>query len=148
VRLGKAMSALRPSDRLGEGPVQFVPSPVNEPEEVAPLPRPLTPLVGCEHAAASAAALLRVADLRLLILTGPGGVGKTRLALRVATDLAADFPAGVVFVALAAIADPSLVLPAIAEASGVRGEAGRPLLERLARALGGEPRLVVLDNVE
>lgn len=75
------------------------------------LPRPLTSLVGREHLSASIARTLLNEDVRLLTLVGPGGVGKTRLALDVAATLAFAFPDGVHFVNLAPLVDPGLVLP-------------------------------------
>ena len=78
---------------------------------------------------------LRSAQVQLLTLTGTGGTGKTRLALQAAAELLDDFADGVVFVPLAALADPSLVPAAIATAVGVREEGGQPLLERLAAFL-------------
>jgi len=141
------MSASQPFASPGREPVPLTPPALDEPGGSASLPRPPTPLIGRERDAAAAASLLRRPDVRLLTLTGPGGIGKTRLAIQVAADLAADFPAGVVFVALAAVADPALVLPTIAQAVGVQG-GPLPLAERLARALAGPPRLLVLDNFE
>ena len=141
------MAVSRSSDRSAEGPVHLVPPLPDDPTVIESFPRPLTSLVGRAREAAAVANLLR-GDVRLLTLTGPGGVGKTRLALRVAEELAADFPDGIAFVALAPLTDPALVLPTVAHAVGVAIAGDRPLLERLARALAGRRTLLILDNFE
>jgi predicted ATPase len=92
--------------------------------------------------------LLAAPTTRLLTLTGPGGVGKTRLALAVAEQVTPKFPDGVVFVSLAPLADLALVAPAIAEQLGVRERAGQTLRETLSMRLAGKRLLLVLDNCE
>ncbi len=121
---------------------------VPPPAATANLPAPLTPLVGREREVAAVVDLLRHPDVRLLTLTGPGGAGKTRLAVAVAEGLVEDFPDGVRFVGLAPIADPGLVAPAIAQALGVREVGDESLVDRLAAFLRDRRLLLVLDNVE
>src|SRR5215469_13360028 len=87
--------------------------------------------------------------IRLITLTGPGGTGKTRLAVQVATDMAGHFPGGICFVNLAPISDERLVLSAIAQAAGVREIPGHPLRETVEEHLGRlGPMLLLLDNFE
>jgi predicted ATPase/transcriptional regulator with XRE-family HTH domain len=114
----------------------------------AALPVPADQLIGREREVEALSALLEDPGDRLVTLTGPGGVGKTRLALEVASRLRGAFPGGVAVVPLAAIRDASLVLPTVAQALGVRETADRFPEEALAVALRGQRALLVLDNLE
>ena len=112
------------------------------------LPVPPTLLIGRERNAAAVRLLLEGDETRLVTLTGPGGVGKTRLAVRVARDAAGSFPDGVAFVELAPLDNPALVLSAVSQALGLRTTGDRPLLEALRAYLREKRVLLVLDNFE
>jgi predicted ATPase/DNA-binding CsgD family transcriptional regulator len=109
---------------------------------------PLTALIGREQELATLRQLLLHGEVRLVTLTGTGGVGKTRLALQAAADCAGEFVDGVHCLSLAAIDDPALVIPTIAYALGLREEGKRSLNDRLAGELGDKQLLLVLDNFE
>src|SRR5579859_2596392 len=110
------------------------------------LPIPVDSLVGREQDLAHVKRLL--ATTRLVTITGTGGIGKTRLALQVATDLRSDFPDGVRLIELAPIADPERVARALAAVLEIRERAHQSLVETLADALADRHLLLVLDNCE
>jgi predicted ATPase len=104
------------------------------------LPIPPTPLVGRGQELADLLRLIREERARLVTVTGPGGIGKTRVALEAASELVGEFPHGVWFVDLSALRDPALVLPSVASATGAKGG--------LAEHVGDRETLIVLDNLE
>jgi predicted ATPase len=117
-------------------------------DHAASLPATSTSFVGREREIGAVIELLDRDDTRLLTLTGPGGTGKSRLALQVGAALLDRFADGVYFVPLSPVADPSLVPTAVAEVLGVQEVAGQRLEETIASQLRNRTTLLILDNFE
>jgi predicted ATPase/DNA-binding XRE family transcriptional regulator len=143
---------LTPDERAeltGALPTRAVaPVPAPAPATSARLPASPTGLIGRERELAEVVGLLRSGMARQLTLTGPGGVGKTQLALEAARRLQGAFAGGSAFVPLAPLGDPSLVLPTIAQTLGLTETGHVTALELLVARLGHDPWLLVLDNFE
>jgi predicted ATPase len=140
--LARDLAAVR--DRLADAPARdSEPRPSN-------LPMQRTAFIGREHEAAGLRQLLSRADVQLVTLTGPGGIGKTRLGLHVIGEIAHQFPCGVYFVALSAIREHSLIASTIAQVIGMRESGNSSSQESLIEYLGGlsQPMLLLLDNFE
>jgi len=116
--------------------------------QLAPLPVPLSTFVGRDALQGRLRTLLSDPSVRLITLTGPGGVGKSRLAIAAASSVREQFPDGVVFVSLAAITRRALVIPAIADALGIQEIAGRDRGAQVQAFLRDRRLLLVLDNFE
>jgi predicted ATPase len=141
--LARELAAIR--DRFSENPTKQA--------EIRPtnLPVQRTGFLGREKEVAAAKELLLREDVRLVTVTGPGGIGKTRLAAQVASGLVEHFPGGTHFVPLSALSDPDLVASVIVEAFGIRQAGGQSPLEILNRNLQDSlraPVLLLLDNFE
>jgi predicted ATPase/serine/threonine protein kinase len=139
----RELAAIR--DRFSEKPVKQVETrPIN-------LPVQRTGFVGREKEVAAAKELLLRPDVRLVTVTGPGGIGKTRLALQVASGLVERFPGGAHFVPLFPVSDPGLIASVILQTLGIREAGGQSPLEILKKNLQDSlrpPMLLVLDNFE
>src|SRR5687768_12838181 len=112
------------------------------------LPAPLTSLIDRADEIKTVTALLSNPEMRLLTLTGPGGVGKTRLAIQVADALKNDFAGGVHLISLAAVAQPGLVLSAVAQTLGISTVSEETMRQRLFDFLRDRQALLILDNFE
>src|SRR5688572_7264635 len=130
---------------MQDGPEDSGPG-VEQPRPTNNLPLALTSFVGRQRQMAEVERV--IADHRLLTLTGPGGSGKTRLALAVASGMTKRFEDGVWLVELAPLSDPDLVPQAVASALGVQETPGSPIVETLADHLQARSVLLVLDNCE
>ncbi len=140
--LARDLAAVR--DRLAEAPARHSePRPSN-------LPVQRNAFIGREHESATLRHLLGRDDVRLVTLTGPGGIGKTRLALQLAGEISHQFPSGACFVPLSVVAEPGLIASTIAQALGVRETGNQSAQENMKDYLGGldQPLLLLLDNFE
>lgn len=136
------------SAQTPERAIPSLPVAPTAPRNASNLPAPATSFIGREDDVREAQELLRGGSVRLLTFTGPPGIGKTRLSLRVAEDLQADFADGVFFVALAPVRDPDMIPLVIARTLGVRDSPGIPTVEGLKRYLKDKATLLLLDNFE
>ena len=136
------------ADHLRHHPTNLIALPGGHQRLTYTLPRSLTPLIGKEQEIVVVGALLKRIDVPLVTLTGPGGVGKTRFALAVATDIDAKGDKDVVFIPLAQIRDPAQVIPVIARALGIHSTGNASLTARIAMSFRNREVLLVLDNLE
>src|SRR5437868_4723062 len=113
-----------------------------------PVPVPLTSLIGREIELDNLRRLLQSPTVRLVTLTGPGGVGKTRLALAIAHQLQDAFPDGLHWISLASLTDPALVLPTIASHLRLRADTSHFALQELYDFFRNKQALLLLDNFE
>lgn len=140
--LARDLAAVR--DRLADAPARHASARPNN------LPPQRTAFIGREHEEAALRLLLERTDARLITLTGPGGIGKTRLALQVVGEIAGQFPGGVCFVALAAVEEAGLIASTIAQALGLHESGKQSPEEILKEYVTGleQPMLLLLDNFE
>src|SRR5215211_7733214 len=147
-RLKDLTLPVRLHELVGEGLERDFPPPKTLENRPTNLPVQPTPFLGRERELAEVRELLSREELRLLTLTGPGGTGKTRLALQAAAELVERYPQGVFLVTLAPVSDPELVLPTIAQTLALKEQPGEPLFETLKSQLADRQLLLLLDNFE
>jgi predicted ATPase/DNA-binding CsgD family transcriptional regulator len=123
-------------------------SSAESPNPASGFPRYLTTFIGREQERRDIRDILVRYDVHLLTLLGPGGSGKTRLAVEIASDVASRFTHGTIFISFESLHDPNMLVPAIAQAVGVHLASGRPVLSTMIRALRDKQQLIVLDNLE
>jgi predicted ATPase/class 3 adenylate cyclase len=122
--------------------------PVASEQQTRNFPPELTPFLGREEQIAAIAELVAAPNVHLVTLTGPGGIGKTRLAIQVGERLASSFAGGAVFVDLSSLRDPAQVLPAIGKALGLREVNEGSLVNQILGFLAERETLLILDNFE
>lgn len=148
VRFARSDTVAEPSAFTGAAVASSAPAPTAPSSPGTPLPAPLTGLLGRARELRAARELLQRDHVRLLTLTGAPGAGKTRLALALAAERGGEFAQGVVFVPLASVNDPALVLSSIAQAFHLPEVRNEPLAVTLSQALRSRQTLIVLDNFE
>ena len=148
--LSGALGLSGSAKELFEAVARGLPEPAGSDADQLPgrLPVPPTPLIGREADVNACCELLKRADIRLVTVTGLGGVGKTRVAVAVAHQLTRHFPDGARFVSLAAVQDPQLVIASVARAAGVRESGTNTLRAQAAATLAPLHALLLLDNFE
>ena len=147
-RLKDLIEPLRLYQLAGEGLEKEFPPPNTLETRKTNLPVQPTPLVGRERELMDVRELIGREGVRLVTLTGPGGSGKTRLALQTAAESIDDYMDGVWFVNLAALTDPDLVVPTIAHTLGLTEQPGQPIAQTLTEWISPREPLLVLDNFE
>lgn len=148
IQAGRPIDVPRPTHPSPSQALDLTRQLSSEPVGRGALPMPLTPIIGRDRERDIVAALLQKNEVRLVTIIGPGGVGKTRLALAVA-DMLRDVWAGrVVFLSLAALADPALVLLAVAHTLGIEPNGAQTVHEQIVARLSAQRTLLVLDNFE
>src|SRR5215207_612495 len=147
-RLVRDDLAVMLSERFAAAGTTVPTSPEHRGRDLRSLPVDTTSLIGREETIEDIAGLIELPETRLVTLTGPGGIGKTRLAVAVGERLDDRYPSGAVFVPLASVAEPELVLVSIASAVGVDVARTQSPLDALVEHFGDTPVLLVLDNLE